>query len=196
MKRILIAAVLLTGFAGAPALAQTKVGDWQIEKRQQDEHCNATRAYKDEDDDDRQNVIVVTYSPEAIVIVLVYEGWEWEKKDEIIKADVTTDKGTLMKKAKWQVIDKETLRGIFEFKQSILDTLSKGKKLTLDFDDGDDETAEFNIPRAGEALAALKFCEENRNAGVAAPAPAPAPQPAPQVAPPAAAPAKGSKDRE
>jgi hypothetical protein len=196
MKRILIAAALLTGFAGAPVLAETKVGDWQIEKRTQDEHCNATRAYKDEDDDDRQNVIVVTYSPEAIVIVLVYEGWEWEKKDEIIKADVTTDKGTLMKKAKWQVIDKETLRGIFEFKQSILDTLSKGKKLTLDFD-GDDETAEFNIPRAGEALAALKFCEENR---AAAPAPAPAPQAAPQVAPPAPgpapAPAKGSRDRE
>lgn len=193
MKRILLAAALLTGFAAAPAFAQTKVGDWGIEKRAKDEHCNATRAYKDEDDDDRQNIIVISYSAEAIAIVLVYEGWEWDKKDEIIKADVTTDKGTVVKKAKWQVIDKDTLRAVFDFKQSILDALSKGKKLTLAFDDGD--TAEFDIPRGGEALAALKFCEENRNAG-AAPAP-PAPQPTPQAAPPAAAaPTKGSKDRE
>jgi hypothetical protein len=43
------AAALLAGFLGAPAFAQTKVGDWDIEKRAQDEHCNASRAYKDSD---------------------------------------------------------------------------------------------------------------------------------------------------
>jgi hypothetical protein len=186
MKPIVLAAALLAGFVGAPALAQTKVGDWEIEKRAKDEHCNATRAYKDADDDNRQNVIVLTYSPEAIVIVLVYEGWEWKKKNEIIKADVATDKATILKKAKWEVMDKDTLRGIFEFKQSLLDSLAKGKKLTLEFegdDDDDDETAEFDIPRAGEALAALKFCEENRNSGAASPPAAPPP-------------AKSSRDRE
>jgi hypothetical protein len=83
-------------------------------------------------------------------------------------------------------MDKDSLRGIFEFKQSLLDSLAKGKKLTLEFegdDDDDDETAEFDIPRAGEALAALKFCEENRNSGAASPPAAPPP-------------AKSSRDRE
>jgi hypothetical protein len=83
MKRILLAATLLAGFLGAPALAQTKVGDWEVEKRAKDEHCNATRAYKDSDND--QNVIVLTYSKEAIVIVFVYEGWEWERTTRPLK---------------------------------------------------------------------------------------------------------------
>jgi hypothetical protein len=68
----------------------------------------------------------------------------------------------IMKKAKWEVMDKITLRGIFEFDQSFLDALSKAKRLTLDFADDDDDSIEMQIPRAGEALAALKFCEENR----------------------------------
>jgi hypothetical protein len=163
MKQIFLAAILLAVVVGAPAFAQTKVGDWEIEKRAKDEHCNATRAYKDADDENRQNVIVLTYSPDAIVIVLVYEGWEWDKKDEIVKAKFSTDKATVMKTAKWQVMDKNTLRGIFEFDQSILEALGKAKRLSLDFeDDDDDDSAEFEVPRAGEALAALKFCEENR----------------------------------
>ncbi len=59
-------------------------------------------------------------------------------------------------------MDKTTVRGIFEFDQSILDALSKGKRLSLDFEDDDDDSIEVETPRAGEALAALKFCEENR----------------------------------
>jgi invasion protein IalB len=54
------------------------------------------------------------------------------------------------------------VRGVFEYDQSFLDALSKGKRLTIDFEDDDDDSIEMQIPRAGEALAALKFCEENR----------------------------------
>ena len=67
-----------------------------------------------------------------------------------------------MKSAKWEVMDKTTVRGIFEFDQSFLDALSKAKRLTLDFEDDDDDSIELQIPRAGEVLAALKFCEANR----------------------------------
>ena len=67
-----------------------------------------------------------------------------------------------MKKAKWEVMDKTTVRGIFEYDQSIMERLSKAKRLTLDFEDDDDDSIEMQVPRAGEALAALKFCEENR----------------------------------
>lgn len=177
MKRLIFAVALLVGSLGAPAFAQTKVGDWEVEKRAKDEHCNATRAYKDSDND--QNVIVLTYSKEAIVVVFVYEGWEWGKDDKIVKADFATDKSTILKKAKWEVMDKTTVRGIFEFNQSILDKLSNAKRISLDFEDDDDDSTEFETPRLGEALAALKFCEENQGGGAT-------------VSPPS----KSSRDRE
>ena len=169
MKRLLFAAGMLWGVLGAAALntspvlgQQSKVGDWTIEKRTQDTHCNASRGYKDKDDENRDYVIVITYSDKAIVIVMIYDGWEWEKVGEILRADVGTDDADIMKKAKWEVMDKTTVRGIFEYDQSIMDRLSKAKRLTLDFEDDDDDSIEMQVPRAGEALAALKFCEENR----------------------------------
>ncbi len=38
MKRLVLAAALLASFLSAPALAQAKVGDWEVEKRPKDEH--------------------------------------------------------------------------------------------------------------------------------------------------------------
>lgn len=164
MKRFLFAAGLLGGaLSTGPALAQqSKVGDWTIEKRTQDTHCNASRGYKDKEDENRDYVIVITYSDKAIVMVMIYGGWEWDKTGEILRADVGTDDADIMKKAKWEVMDKTTVRGIFEYDQSIMDRLAKAKRLTLDFEDDEDDSIEMQIPRAGEALAALKFCEENR----------------------------------
>ena len=183
MKRFVLAAALLASFLSAPALAQTKVGDWEVEKRPKDEHCNATRGYKDSDGD--QNIIVLTYSKEAIVLVLVYSAWEWGKDDKILKADFATDRATIMKKAKWEVMDKNTVRGIFEFDASILDKLAAAKRISIDFeDDDDDDSLEFETPRIGEAIAALKFCEENKGGATTAPPPAEPP------------PAKPSRDRE
>ena len=162
MKRILLAVALFGGLWALPALAQTKVGDWEIEKRSQDDHCNAARGYKDKDDDDNEYVLVLSYSKDAIVFAVVYEGWEWGKVGEVLRADVGTDDKDIMMKAKWEVVDKTAVRGTFEFKQSILDTLAKAKMLTIDFEDDEDNSVEIKIPRAGEALAALKFCEENK----------------------------------
>jgi hypothetical protein len=163
MMRLLLAIGVLAGFFAAQALAQqSTVGDWTIEKRAQDTHCNASRGYKDKEDENRDYAIVLSYSKEAIVIVLIYDGWEWEKAGEILKADVGTNEADVMRKAKWEVMDKTTVRGIFEFDQSFLDALAKAKRLTLDFEDDDEDSIEMQIPRAGEALAALKFCEENR----------------------------------
>jgi hypothetical protein len=80
MKRYLFTAALLAGFFATSVLAQqTKVGDWTIEKRSQDTHCNASRSYKDANDQDREYAIVMTYSDKAIVFVIIYDGWEWER---------------------------------------------------------------------------------------------------------------------
>ena len=164
MKRLLLAAALLAGALSAgPAVAQqSKVGDWTIEKRTQDTHCNASRGYKDKDDENRDYVIVITYSDKAIVIVMIYDGWEWDKVGEILKADVGTDDADIMSKAKWEVMDKTTVRGVFEFDQKLLDAFSKAKRLTIDFEDDEDDSIDMAIPRAGEVLGALKFCEENK----------------------------------
>ena len=163
MKRYLFTAALLAGFCATPVLAQqTKVGDWTIEKRSQDNHCNASRGYKDKDDENRDYVIVLTHSDKAIVIVVIYDGWEWDKTGDILKADFGTDDSDIMSKAKWEVVDKTAIRGIFEFDQAILDKLGKAKRITLDFEDDDDDSIEVQTPRLGDALGALKFCEENR----------------------------------
>ena len=57
------------------------------------------------------------------------------------------------------------MRGIFEFSQPMLDKLSKAKRLSIDFDEDDDNSIEMQVPRMGEALGALKFCEENKKQG-------------------------------
>jgi hypothetical protein len=163
MKRFLFTAALLAGFCTMPVLAQeTKVGDWTIEKRSQDTHCNASRGYKDADDENREYAIVLTYSDKAIVFVVIYDGWEWEKTGEILHADFSTDDDDIMKAAKWEVMDKTTVRGLFEFDQSILEKLKNAKRIYLDFENDDEDSVEVRTPRAGEVLGALKFCEENR----------------------------------
>jgi len=164
MIRILFAAILLAGCMSTGALAQqSRVGDWTVEKRSQDQHCNASLGYKDKDDENRDYVIVLSHSDKAIVIVVIYDGWEWDKTGDILKADFGTDDADIMNKAKWEVMDKTTIRGIFEFDQTILDRLSKAKRITLDFEDDDDDSVEVKTPRLGDALGALKFCEDNRS---------------------------------
>jgi hypothetical protein len=162
MNKVLLMAVLLAVFLASPAGAQTMVGDWTVEKRDKDTHCNAGRGYKDADDENRDYGIVITYSTDRIVLVLIYDGWEWEKKGEILKAEFSTDKDDIMKKSKWEVMDATTLRGVFEFDQQIMDRLSRAKQLSVDFEDDEDNSIELKIPRASEMLAALKYCEENR----------------------------------
>lgn len=162
MNRMLLLAALFAGLLAVPAQAQPMVGDWTVEKREKDTHCNASRGYKDKEDDNHQYGAVLTYSTEKIVLVVIYDGWEWEKTGEILEAEFSTDKSDIMKTSKWEVMDKNTVRGIFEFDASLLDKLTKAKRLHIDFDDDEDESIEFEMPRAAEAMAALKFCEENR----------------------------------
>jgi hypothetical protein len=163
MNRFLFAAVLLGGLLSTPVQAQqTTVGDWKIEKRSQDTHCNASRGYKDPDDDNREYAIVLTYSDKAIVFVIIYDGWEWEKTGAVLNADFSTDDDDIMKKSNWEVMDNTTVRGLFEFDQTILDELKRAKRIYLDFANDEDDSIEVKMPQAGEVLGALKFCEENR----------------------------------
>ena len=162
MKR-LFAAALLSGLCATPVLAQaTKIGDWTIEKRSQDTHCNASRGYKDANDQDRQYAVVLSFSDKTIAFVIIYEGWEWDKTGEVLRADFTTDDDDIYKSSRWEVMDKTTVRGVFEYDQSILEKLKSARKFYLDFANDDDDSIELETPKAGEVLGALKFCEDNR----------------------------------
>ena len=69
MRWLLFAAIIFGGFLSAPARAQSStVGDWTVEKRSQDQHCNISRSYKDKEDENRDYAIVLTYSDKAIVM--------------------------------------------------------------------------------------------------------------------------------
>src|SRR5581483_9813083 len=163
MNRIFFLTALLAGLLSAPALAQSsKVEDWTIEKRSQDDHCNASRGYKDADDENREYAIVLSYSDKAIVFVIIYDGWEWEKTGAVLHADFSTDDDDIMTAAKWEVMDKTTVRGLFEFDQSILDKLKNYKRMYLDFENDEDDSIEMQAPEVGEVRGALKFCEENK----------------------------------
>lgn len=46
---------------------------------------------------------------------MIYDGWEWEKVGEIVCVDVGIDDVDIMKKVKWEVMDKIIICGIFEY---------------------------------------------------------------------------------
>ena len=52
---------------------------------------------------------------------------------EVLHADFSTDDDDIFKAAKWKVMDKTTVRGLFEFDQSILEKLNNARELYLDF---------------------------------------------------------------
>lgn len=162
MNRLLPIAALLAGFLASPAIAQVNGGpSWRIEQRANDKYCNASRDYKDAADENRNYVIVLTYSEDRIAIVLVYDGWKW-KAGDTLSVDLSTDKGDIMKKSKWVVLDQTTIRGAFDFDQKILDGFSGAERLFVDAGDDEDDSIELEIPRATWMLGALKLCQENR----------------------------------
>lgn len=163
MNRLLLIAALLAGFLAGPAIAQIKgVPGWLIQKRENDKYCNASRDYRDAGDENRDYGLVLTYSPDRIVMVLFYEGWEWEKAGDILSVDLSTENGDIIKKSRWEVLDKTGIRGVFDFDQKILDGFSGAERLFVDVGDDEDDSIELAIPRATRMLAALKSCQENR----------------------------------
>jgi len=166
MNKLLLIAVLLAGSLASPAVAQgvqvKGVPGWLIQQRENDKYCNASRDYRNAADENRDYGFVLTYSPERIVMVIFYEGWEWEKAGDSLSVDLSTDKGDIMKKSRWEVLDKTGIRGVFDFDQKILDGFSGAERLIIDVGDDEDDSIELEIPRATRMLAALKSCQENR----------------------------------
>ena len=164
MKPIIFASLLLAAFCATSALAQqSRVGDWTIEKRSQDQHCNASRGYKDKDDETRDYAIVLTYSRQGDRHGADLRRLGVGQGRRHPQGGCRDGRCGCPEKGEVGGHRHSTMRGIFEFDQSILDKLSKAKRLTIDFEDDDDDSIEMQVPRFGEALVRrLKFCEENK----------------------------------
>ena len=94
---------------------------------------------------------------------MIYEGWEWEKIGDILKADCSHRQCRRHEEVEvgGHGQDHRARRVRVRSGHRRCD-VSKAKRLTIDFEDDDDDSIEFQIPRVGEALGALKFCEENK----------------------------------
>ena len=96
-------------------------------------------------------------------MVLIYDGWGWDKSaTSSRRMSGRTTCGCPEKGEVGGHGQEAPCAASSSSITSILDKLSKAKRLTIDFEDDDDDSIEMQVPRFGEALGALKFCEENK----------------------------------
>lgn len=149
-------------FAGERKLFENVRG-WEVERNvgQVGRYtCQISYSYKDKDDDNAENVIVLSLDEGKVNLVLGYDNWTWDK-DEAVQASFSVDKQMLFPKQGWTGEAKLLWS---QLPDSVIPKLLKGKQIVLKFEDG---AADFSIPGFADAFDGLKRC----NAASAAPAP-------------------------
>jgi hypothetical protein len=149
-------AVLLVSVAAVPAAAQVSLNGWEVGKR--DGTCVAAHHYKDKEDDNAANAIVLGLAAapnggEIMILSLFYEKW---KNDGDEEADLFFDRRRILAGAKWKMHDKNTLVGTFTGAKAFIEELGKAKQITLQFDAS--TKAVFEMPNPSQALGALQYC--------------------------------------
>ncbi|MGE7417366.1 hypothetical protein [Methylobacterium tarhaniae] len=161
-------ALLCTALAPAAQAGERKlfenVRGWEVERNvgaPGPNACQMAYSYRDKDDKNAENAIVVTLKGDKLVLILGYENWEWDK-DEAVQAPMSIDKQVVYAKQGWTG-DGKLLST--ELPGAVIPKLLKGKQIVLKFDNGE---ADFRIPGFADAFDGLKRCD----AAAAAPAPA------------------------
>ena len=140
--------------------------------------CLMSHTYEDKDDNNATNAIIVALDGSEAVIVLVYQGWGWDK-DERLKIPFALDKRVVVAKSNW-IGDGKTLTG--KFPDSIVPQMLAAKRIVLRFEDGE---ADFDIAEFAAGYESLRRCDAAgaRTAAAAATAkPVPAAPPLPAQA--------------
>ncbi len=172
-KRSVLAAItlaLLCGGTSQPAWAAERklfenVRGWEIERNvaQTGRYtCQMSYSYRDKDDNNAENAIVLSLDEGKVNLVLGYANWTWDK-DEAVQASLSIDKQVVYPKQGWTG---EANLLWSQLPDSVLPKLVKGKQIVLKFDDG---AADFSIPGFADAYDSLKRC--NAAAIQASPAP-------------------------
>lgn len=172
-------ALLCTALTPAAQAGERKlfenVRGWEVERNlgaPGPNACQMAYSYKDKDDKNAENAIVVTLKDGKLILVLGYENWEWDK-DEAVQAPISIDKQVVYAKQGWTG-DGKLLST--ELPEAVIPKLLKGKQIVLKFDNG---VADFRIPGFADAFDGLKRCD----AAAASPAPAKPSPVTPQAAP-------------
>ncbi|MCP1548822.1 MULTISPECIES: hypothetical protein [Methylorubrum] len=152
------------------------VKGWEVERTVGDTSANPcimTHAYEDKDDNNAANAVVFALRGSSAALVLVYQGWDFDK-EESVKVPLFLDKKPIKVKTTW-IGDGKTLRT--QLPDSVVPDLLAAKTVILRFEDSD---ADFRIPDFAAGYESLRRCDATpaKSAAVAAPA-APAEPPAP-----------------
>jgi hypothetical protein len=138
------------------AIAETKVDDWTISRNQNNkDQCVAVRNYVDDKAGNLNSSVIFSLLRDKIIIGLGYQAWKWDKGERKL-ASLSLDGNELIKNIDWTATVPQTLTAVTNKSDALMLALAKAKKLSIKFDDGN--VAEFNIPRAGDVMAALKTC--------------------------------------
>lgn len=193
MRALPVLAALATGFlpgliSQAASAAERQpfeiVKEWEVERTVGDTSANPclmTYAYEDKDDNNAANAVVFALQGSSAVLVLVYQGWDFEKEEQV-KVPLYLDKKPIKVKTTW-IGDGKTLRT--QFPDSVVPDLLAAKTVILRFEDSD---ADFRIPNFAAGYEALRRCDAAPVKPVAT-APQATTQPAPAQPPATPAPA-------
>ena len=177
-----LAAGLLPGLFAQPVSAAERqpfevVKGWDVERTVGDTSANPcimTHAYEDKDDNNAANAVVFALRDSTAVMVLVYQGWDFDK-EQSVKVLLFLDKKPIKVKTTW-IGDGKTLRT--QLPDSVVPDLLAAKTVILRFEDSD---ADFRIPDFAAGYESLRRCDATpaKPAAVAAPQAAPVGPPAP-----------------
>lgn len=176
-----LAAGLLPALVAQPVSAAERqpfevVKGWEVERTVGDTSANPcimTHAYEDKDDNNAANAVVFALQGSSAALVLVYQGWDFDK-EQVVKVPLFLDKKPIKVKTSW-IGDGKTLRT--QLPDSVVPDLLAAKTVILRFEDSD---ADFRIPDFAAGYESLRRCDATpaKSAAVAAPA-APVEPPAP-----------------
>lgn len=148
----------------APREPFETVKGWEIERSVGDASANPclmSHTYEDKDDNNATNAIILALDGSEAVIVLVYQGWGWDK-DERLKIPFALDKRVVIPKSNW-VGDGKTLTG--KFPDSIVPQMLAAKRIILRFEDGE---ADFDIAEFAAGYESLRRCDAAKAANATA----------------------------
>ncbi|CAO4194980.1 hypothetical protein [Methylorubrum extorquens] len=178
---VLAAGLLPALFAHSVSAAERQpfevVKGWEVERTVGDSSANPcimTHAYEDKDDNNAANAVVFALRDSSAVMVLVYQGWDFDK-EQSVKVPLFLDKKPIKVKTTW-IGDGKTLRT--QLPDSVVPDLLAAKTVILRFEDSD---ADFRIPDFAAGYESLRRCDATpaKPAAVAAPQAAPVGPPAP-----------------
>ncbi|MDV2983193.1 UNVERIFIED_CONTAM: hypothetical protein Q9R58_02615 [Methylobacteriaceae bacterium AG10] len=155
-----LAAGILPVLASQPASAVERqpfevVKGWEVERTIGDTSANPclmTHAYEDKDDNNAANAVVFALRGSSVALVLVYQGWDFDK-EEAVKVPLFLDKKAIKVKTTW-IGDGKTLRT--QLPDSVVPDLLAAKTVILRFEDSD---ADFRIPDFAAGYESLRRCD-------------------------------------